>query len=178
MNEARHFCRNPRCRMKLPAPVENLHKAFCTRGCHSSFYLRRCLVCEDRMIRKRSDQRFKSGHGKCEAEYRRFPHVYDFRGPSPTISDVSLANAHSTGLQTSPPRHRSLRHWSWHHDGLVENELRDTAGTLLARIESNAGRHRITYPRTRPIRSCPDLEEAKHHAESFALMAMPKRIPH
>jgi hypothetical protein len=171
MSEARHFCRNPRCRMKLPAPVENLHKAFCTRGCHESFYLSRCLVCEDQMIRKRSNQRIKSGHGKCSAEYQRFPHVYDFRGPTPAISNESLAEAHSTGLQTRPSRHRSLRHWRWHSED-VEHELRDAAGTLLARLESNAGRHRLTHPRTTPILSWPDLEEAKHRAESMALMAI------
>jgi hypothetical protein len=34
----RHHCRNPRCRKKLKEPVENLHKAFCTSGCHFSFY--------------------------------------------------------------------------------------------------------------------------------------------
>jgi hypothetical protein len=65
---ARHYCRNPRCRMKLPTPVENEHHAFCTRGCFESFYLHRCLVCEEQMKRKRSNQRIKSGHGRCAAE--------------------------------------------------------------------------------------------------------------
>jgi hypothetical protein len=32
-HEPRHRCRNQRCRSKLPAPVENEHHAFCTRGC-------------------------------------------------------------------------------------------------------------------------------------------------
>ena len=32
--ELRHRCRNPRCRMKLPTPIDNLHRAFCTRGCY------------------------------------------------------------------------------------------------------------------------------------------------
>src|SRR5215467_9378845 len=43
----RHYCRNPRCRSKMPSPASDPHKAFCTRGCHSSFYLKRCLVCEN-----------------------------------------------------------------------------------------------------------------------------------
>jgi len=55
----------------------------------------------------------------------------------------------------------------------LEHELRDAAGTLLACLESNAGRHRLTYPRTRPILSCPDLVEAMHQAESMALSALP-----
>ena len=167
--QARHFCRNPRCRMKLLAPVENHHQAFCTRGCHSSYYLRRCLVCEDQMIRKRSDQRIKSGHRKCAAEYQRFPRVYDFHGLPPTICNESLAEAHSTGIQTRPPRHRSLRHWHWHSEEKIEHELRDAAGTLLARLQSNAGRHRLTHPRTWPVLSWADLEEAKLRAESMAL---------
>src|SRR6516225_7835340 len=47
--ELRHYCRNPRCRSKLPQPVANPREAFCARGCHSSFYLKRCLVCEGPM---------------------------------------------------------------------------------------------------------------------------------
>src|ERR1700757_2071255 len=72
----RHYCRNPRCRMKLQAPVENEHRAFCCRGCFESFYRSRCLVCEQPMRRKTEQQRFKSGHAVCRAQYRRFPHVY------------------------------------------------------------------------------------------------------
>jgi hypothetical protein len=45
-------------------------------------------------------------------------------------------------------------------------------GTLLARLASNAGRHRLTHPRTRPVLSWPDLEEAKHRAESMALSGL------
>jgi hypothetical protein len=43
----------PRCRSKLPKPIANPREAFCTRGCHGSFYLRRCLVCEGPLDRKR-----------------------------------------------------------------------------------------------------------------------------
>jgi hypothetical protein len=52
----RHMCRSPRCRSKLPAPVSNPREAFCTRGCHSSFYRKRCLVCEQPMERKTEHQ--------------------------------------------------------------------------------------------------------------------------
>jgi len=34
----RHYCRNPRCRSKLPDPVENTREAFCCRGCYRQFY--------------------------------------------------------------------------------------------------------------------------------------------
>src|SRR6516162_4632612 len=121
--KTRHYCRNPRCWSKLPAPVENEHHAFCTPGCHASFYRSRCLVCEESMRRKRERQRLKSGHRRCEAEYRKFPRVYDYprdepaqkggRGP---FADESLAEAHFTHgfsrLEGERPRHRALRHWS------------------------------------------------------------------
>jgi hypothetical protein len=48
--ELRHYCRNLKCRSKLPAPIENVRKAFCCRGCHSAFYRTRCLVCEKEAV--------------------------------------------------------------------------------------------------------------------------------
>jgi hypothetical protein len=178
--KSRHYCRNPRCRSKLPAPVENDHHAFCCRGCHSSFYWSRCLVCEEPIRRKSERQRFGSGHKICEQEYRRFPRVYDLPTREPIANTVQRAtgsrSAHSTGLKIGlegeRPRHRALRHWSWHSDG-HEHELRDADGTLLARIESNAGRNRLTHLRTIPTLSWPDLDETKRGAEVLALMAMP-----
>ena len=76
-HKLRHMCRNPHCRSRLPAPVENEHHAFCTRGCHTVFYRSRCLVCEEPMRRKNDAQRFGSGHAVCRSEYRRFPGVFD-----------------------------------------------------------------------------------------------------
>jgi hypothetical protein len=62
--EVRHFCRNPRCRSKLPTPVCNEREAFCTRGCHSQFYRSRCVVCEAKMERKTGNQ-LVCGKRKC-----------------------------------------------------------------------------------------------------------------
>ena len=42
--EVRRYCRNSRCRSKLPLPVSNPREGFCARGCFNSFYLHRCLV--------------------------------------------------------------------------------------------------------------------------------------
>jgi hypothetical protein len=55
--ETRHYCRNPRCRSKLPAPVTNTRDAFCARGCHTSFYRKRCVVCEGPIERKSEHQK-------------------------------------------------------------------------------------------------------------------------
>ena len=179
---ARKRCRNPRCRMKLPVPTDNEHHAFCTPGCHAGFYRARCLVCEDSMKRKREGQKLKSGHGRCAAEYRKFPRAYDYpraenakKGADSQIANESLGNPHEmgtfSGIAGKRPSHRALRAWTWHSDDL-EHELRDAAGTLLARLESNAGRHRLTHPRTVPILSW-GLAEAKRRAESMALAALP-----
>jgi hypothetical protein len=51
------FCRNPKCRSKLKTPVSNPREAFCARGCHTSFYLRRCLVCEGPLQRRNKTQK-------------------------------------------------------------------------------------------------------------------------
>src|ERR1700751_4659339 len=62
----RHFCRHPRCRMKLPSSPVNNHHAFCTKGCHSSFYLKRCLVCEG----PKSGRGFLCKKSKCRNAFR------------------------------------------------------------------------------------------------------------
>ena len=55
--QLRHYCRNPKCRGKLKTPVENARDAFCCRGCHTSFYRHRCLVCEREMSRNAEHQK-------------------------------------------------------------------------------------------------------------------------
>jgi hypothetical protein len=65
----RHYCRNPRCRSKLPAPLSNPRDAFCTRGCYTSFYLRRCLACAGPIERKREDQKV-CRKAKCRNAWR------------------------------------------------------------------------------------------------------------
>jgi hypothetical protein len=57
VKDLRHYCRNPKCRTRLPEPVSNPREGFCTRGCYSSFYLHRCLICEGPIERKREDQK-------------------------------------------------------------------------------------------------------------------------
>jgi hypothetical protein len=55
--ETRHYCRNPRCRSRLSAPVNNPREAFCTCGCHAQFYRKRCVVCEGPIERKAGNQK-------------------------------------------------------------------------------------------------------------------------
>jgi hypothetical protein len=175
MDSDRKHCRNPHCRQKLEYPTDNDHHAFCCRGCFNSFYLNRCRVCERPLRDKRGGRRYCRAPNKCRREAAKWPQKYEFQ-PAPVLMDVcTLSESRSadkmglkSGLKPERPRHRALRQWSWHSNEL-EHELRDSTGTLIARLESNAGRHRLTYPRTFPILSSVKLDEAKQRAEAIAL---------
>src|SRR5262245_13546359 len=174
----RHFCRNRHCRQKLPSPVENEHHAFCTPGCHSSFYRSRCLVCEEPMRRKRDSQRFKSGHKTCAVEYRGFPHVFELprRDPLPEAGFVNNPPRSADkmgvkfGLDGYPPTHHCLREWWWGDPGIGDLSLYNKDGLTLARIVlEDDGRYHLRSPVTRPRLSWTDLKEARHRAESVTL---------
>jgi hypothetical protein len=175
----RSRCRNPQCRLKLLAPVENEHHAFCCRGCFDHFYRSRCLVCEEPMRRKREGQKLGSGHKVCEREYRKFPRVYGFPVPTPTISDESLRSAHSTGLKIGikddRPSLNGLAHHRWGGDpDHGDHSLYDQDGLTVARLvlESD-GRYHLRSPVTTPRMSWPNLGQAQHAAELLALAALP-----
>jgi hypothetical protein len=70
VQELRHRCRNPKCRSKLPAPVSNEREAFCATGCHSSFYLHRCRVCEEAIKQPKRGVRLICKKSKCYAAWR------------------------------------------------------------------------------------------------------------
>jgi hypothetical protein len=106
--DLRHRCRNPRCRMKLAAPVVNPHKAFCTPGCHSSFYLKRCVVCENDKPVGSTARRKLCRRPKCEGHYRKNSAHYSFLGGASALSTndtTSAANvlrsAQSTAIKSA-----------------------------------------------------------------------------
>jgi hypothetical protein len=69
--EVLHRCRNPRCRVNLPAPVSNAREAFCCRGCHASFYLNRCRACEAPIEQPaRGGVRLICRKAKCKSAWR------------------------------------------------------------------------------------------------------------
>jgi hypothetical protein len=174
----RHRCRNPRCRLKLPAPTENEHKAFCCRGCFKSFYKARCLVCEKDISaspitgerRKRLTQHYYCGR-KCRNEFARFPHIFRWEGISPQKPPPSERSARKTGLKNGHERHR-LR-WGDSDPEAGDYSLYDRGGLTLARIVGGGGRFHLRSPITWPRMSWPDLAEAKQGAEAIALAALP-----
>jgi hypothetical protein len=157
----RHQCRY--CRTQLSEPTDNPRRAFCTRGCHSSFYRSRCLVCEGPIRRKNEAQKFGSGHKVCAAEYRRFPGAYDHLGypPSP-IANEGGGNPHEMGTKTA---HSAGRAWCWEANLDIEHQL--LAGdTLLARISLRRGRWLMTWPRL-DVRLGKSLDAAQRFVEEM-----------
>ena len=97
----RHYCRNPRCRSKLPSPSSDPRKAFCTRGCHSSFYLKRCLVCENDKPAGSTARRKLCRRPKCEGRYRKNSARYSFLGADTTSAANVPRSAQSTGIKSA-----------------------------------------------------------------------------
>jgi hypothetical protein len=95
----RHYCRNPRCRSKLPSPASDPLKAFCTRGCHSSFYLKRCLVCENDKPAGSTARRKLCRRPKCEGRYRKNSAHYWFLGADTASAANVPRSAQSTGIK-------------------------------------------------------------------------------
>ena len=182
---ARKRCRNPRCRSKLPTPVESPHRAFCTRGCYESFYRTRCRVCETdlRKTGKRGDEnrRYCRPPNRCASEARKWPEKYGF-GARPLLPPVQRKNndsyIDSTGLKIgiagSPPTAHCLRDWWWGDSEVGDLSLYDKNGTTIARLVlADDGRYHLRTPVTILRQSWADLNDVKRGAESFALMAMP-----
>src|SRR5262249_43364250 len=169
----RHYCRNLKCRSKLPAPIENVRKAFCCRSCHSAFYRTRCLVCEKDIRtdpltgkkRKWSSRKFCGR--KCNAEARRFPHVYAWGLPDPVRRTSDLRSAHSTRLISALANDRGWRWWGGDGDG--DHSLYDRDGLTIARVVlEDGGRYHLRTPVTIPRQAWASLDEARRGAESFA----------
>jgi hypothetical protein len=80
--------------MRLKAPVDNQHRAFCCRGCYQQFYRTRCLVCERDIrtdpltgkARSLINSHRKFCTRRCLNSHQHFPHVFAFRDPSAVSS--------------------------------------------------------------------------------------------
>jgi len=98
--ELRHYCRNPKCRSKLTAPADSRRHAFCCTGCHGSFYLRRCIVCERP---KPEENRKFCRRPACRTEYRRNPALFEANPRNPALGSQSCKlgsrNPHEMGTE-------------------------------------------------------------------------------
>ena len=102
--EFRQFCRNQKCRSKLKAPVSNKREAFCARGCHTSFYLNRCLLCEGPLQRRNKTQRV-CRKSQCRNAWRAKPGFGRYL-PSTVVSSASKT-PNSIGSKWAPRQDRA-----------------------------------------------------------------------
>jgi hypothetical protein len=103
----RHHCRNPRCRMKLAEPADNERRAFCTPACHTSFYRRRCVVCEKELHPGPANRKLCK-NATCQREYRRFPHVYQLGNVQQPL-ETPIKSGPETRLVTGQASATALR---------------------------------------------------------------------
>jgi hypothetical protein len=166
---ARHYCRNPRCRSKLVAPVENERRAFCTPRCHESFYRNRCLVCE-KELPKGPANRKTCKRTKCRSEYQRFPHLFAVAKRNP---------ANDTGRAKRPPKTSTKsgsfwcgRGWRWQQYG-DEHWLFDRDGDVQTRLILIGDRYVVRLSPGIDYGVPSPLDDAKRLAISLALARLP-----
>jgi hypothetical protein len=182
----RHYCLNPHCRSKLPAPVESTHRAFCTRTCYESFYRKRCVVCEREAPEDKPKKRPQDklcGRRICRNEYRRTPdafaHPWGEKADTSSTVIQPTGNADKTASKTALDLPRSLRHWRWQRmPGEDEDyELLDAKGKLVACIRQEGDRWWVARPKCTPQPPLETLDEARNRAIGLALMSPPPHGP-
>jgi hypothetical protein len=85
----------------LPSPASDPRKAFCTPGCHSSFYLKRCLVCENDKPAGSTARRKLCRRPKCEGRYRKNSAHYSFLCADTASAANAPRSAQSTGIKSA-----------------------------------------------------------------------------
>jgi hypothetical protein len=105
----RHRCRNVHCGSKLQMPTDELRNAFCCRGCFTTYFRNRCLVCE-RPFKRIRDDRNTCGRRLCKSELRRHPERF-FGKWMPVPGSVQLGgrNPIKPGLKTGTKGGRPFR---------------------------------------------------------------------
>jgi hypothetical protein len=167
----RHYCRNPRCKMKLAEPVDTERRAFCTPGCHASFYKSRCVVCEKDLPKGPANRRLCKSV-KCRAEYQRFPHLFVVAERNPGKDTGNRKRPSKTSIKTGSfwcdKEGREWRweqfgdeHWLFNRDEDVQARLIPAGDLYIVRLSPG-----IDYGRL-------PLDDAKRQAISLSLGRLP-----
>jgi hypothetical protein len=183
----RHYCRNPKCRSKLKQPVDNAHRAFCCRGCHDSFHLKRCLVCEAEKPPRSTARRKLCRRPKCQARYRQNRALYSFPGPGTGRTANVVRNLDKSGVKRGafgdrasalPPDEVRSPFWrGWHLSRTGKQWwLYDRDGRAAVVLQHEAQRFVIIRPHCIPKRSAPTLNEAFRLAKTVALWGLPLNL--
>jgi hypothetical protein len=94
----RHYCRNPKCRTKLPTPVSHSKEAFCSgTSCKERFYRLRCYVCEE----KKPAGKLRGatcGKRRCRNAFRVLSRQPGYRGSDEV--EIGVRNPIESGTKT------------------------------------------------------------------------------
>jgi hypothetical protein len=97
----RQRCRNKQCRCKLPSPTINERHAFCTKGCHTGFYSKRCLVCERALPPGSRAGRKLCKRPKCRYAYAQDRAKFDFPALGSPNCEISSERPVKWALKTA-----------------------------------------------------------------------------
>ena len=149
-------------------PVENLHRAFCCRGCFEQFYRTRCLVCE---TPKHHQRRLLCGHIKCRREKARFPHL--FQWTATTLAETTKPIAEVPVLSPLKWLSGCLRGFAWGETDCDTWTLyhRDGTSAIVRRAE-DGDCWWVAHPRIYPEPPVEPLAAAHRRAVDFALCAL------
>jgi hypothetical protein len=157
--ETRHYCRNPRCRSKLPAPVANAREAFCARGCFESFYRSHCGYAMRRLSGGPSIKNSAAGRAA--------------RAISGLIQRKASKSADFIGSK-QPLKTDRPAPWAWRPLSEDDDwELLDAQGKQRARVRIEGDQYWVSYPRCFPEPTLESLEEASRRAVSLAFATLP-----
>jgi hypothetical protein len=129
-------CRNPRCKSRLAASVDNPHKAFCAAGCHAQFYFTRYVVCEKDKPAGRSDRKL-CRRPKCRTNYRKNKGLFARTGPGTDLCRLSSRSAQSTGTKIDDLADRKWRQMAGPE--LIASAFHCAAVGAAETVEASAG---------------------------------------
>jgi hypothetical protein len=139
------FCRHRKCRTKLKKPVSNPREAFCSRGCHTSFYLNRCLVCEEPLQRRNKTQKV-CRKSRCRNAWRGEAGSGRY-SPSTGVGSASKT-PNSIGLKWAPRQDRA-----WHQVAGLELSASQLHCGLIGANKAVAENHQKNRPYWRKHKS-------------------------
>jgi hypothetical protein len=152
-------------------PVGTERRAFCTPGCHASFYRNRRLVCE-KELPKGPANRKTCKRPKCRNEYQRFPHLFAIAKRDPANDTGKAKRPSKTSIKSASFWcDKSGRGWRWEQYG-DQHWLFDREDGFQGRLIPDGELHivrlssGIDYGRLR-------LDDAKRRAISLALTRLP-----
>jgi hypothetical protein len=135
-NELRKKCRH--CHCKLPEPTGNEREAFCARGCQTSFYRKRCRVCEEAIEQPKHGKRLICKKSKCRNAWN---------------AGSGFGRYHENPAKTSTqsqslPDDRWPRRSACHHRAAAQRQVKhapsaEGAGRQRARVEARHTRLRF-----------------------------------